>query len=64
MRIETGLVSEGPEVETVTAAGIENDVTRACDYHLRDGVEQRSGHTAIVQSPPRSYGSRGIARLL
>jgi hypothetical protein len=64
MRIEAGLASEGAEVETVTAAGIENDVPRARDHHLRDGVQQRLGHAAIVQSPPRCYGSRRIARVL
>src|SRR5713101_6559756 len=64
MRIEAGLASEGAEVETVTAAGIENDVPRACDDHLRDGVQQRLGRAAIVQSPPRCYGSRSVARAL
>ena len=61
MRIEAGLASEGAEVETVTAAGIENDVTGACGYQLCDGVEQRLSHAAIVQSPPCCYGSRRIA---
>ena len=52
------------EVETVAAAGIENDVAGRCGHDLRDGAQQRLGHAAIVQSPPRRDGSRRVARLL
>jgi len=64
MCIEAGLVSEGAEVETVTAAGIENDVTGRCVHHRGDRTQQRFGHAAIVQSPPPRDGSRRVARLL
>ena len=58
------LAREAAKVETVTAAGIENDVTGACGYQLCDGVEQRLSHAAIVQSSPRSNGSHRVTRLL
>jgi hypothetical protein len=51
MRIEANLASEAAEVETVTTAGIENDVARACDHHLRDGAQQRLGHAEMLRQP-------------
>ena len=42
MRIKTGLASERAEVETVSTAGIENDVAGRCGQDSRDGVQQRA----------------------
>ena len=58
-----GPSSEGAEVETVAAAGIENDIVRRCGQHLRDCIEQRPGYAAIVQSAPSCDSSRCIAGL-
>jgi hypothetical protein len=63
VRIESGLSGESAEIEAFTAAGIENYVARQWCGYLVDRVEKRAGQTAIVQSPPRRYSSRGIARL-
>ncbi len=49
------------EVESVAAAGIQDDIARRCGQHLRDRLEQRFGHAAIVQSPPGRRGSRCVA---
>src|ERR1022692_3336498 len=64
MRHEARPPRDGAEVETFTAAGIENDVARRCGHNLRDRLQQRLGYAAIVQSPPASDCSRGVARLL
>jgi hypothetical protein len=63
VRVEARLAFEGTKVEAVTATGVENDIARTHGYHLRDRVEQRLGHTAIVQSPPRCHGGRRVAWL-
>jgi hypothetical protein len=64
MRIKTDLARETTEVETVAAAGIQNDIARDRVNHLRDSAQQRLRHAAIVQTPPRRYRIRSIARIL
>ena len=64
MRIEADLASEDAEVETVTAAGIENAVARRRYHDLRDRLQHWLCHAAIVQSPPPGGGNRRVARLL
>src|SRR4051794_25105724 len=61
MRIEPGLTSERAEVETTTAARVENDVARARGDQFGDAVQQRRGHAAIVQSPACGHGGYGVA---
>jgi hypothetical protein len=63
MRAKAGLASERAQVETLAAAGIENDVARRCGHDLRDRAQQRPGRAAIVQSPPRCQGGGCVARL-
>src|SRR5438552_16653213 len=63
MRREAGIASEVAEVETVAAAGIDNDVALSCGQHPGDTVEQRLGHAAIMQSPPRRQRCHRVAGL-
>ena len=64
MRAESGLTGKGAEVETVTAAGIQNDVVLRRGDDLRNPSEQGCGDAAIVQSPARRNGRNGVARLI
>ena len=64
MRIETNLAREAAEVESVAAAGIEDNIARARGHHLGDRQQQRLRYAAIVQSPPRCDGVYRIARML
>jgi hypothetical protein len=64
MRIEACQACKAAEVESVTAARIENDIARRCGNDLGDRVEQRLGHTTIMESPPCCRGSLGVAWIL
>jgi hypothetical protein len=64
MGIEAGLGGEISKVETVTAAGIENNVAWGCGDGLCNRLRQRTGHAAIVQPPPPCDRNRRVARLL
>ena len=64
MPAESSLAGKGAEIETVTAAGIQNDVALRWGDDLGHRFEQRSGDAAIVQSPPRRNGCNGVAWLI
>ncbi len=64
MRIDAGPAGEIAQVETITAAGVQNNVAGAQGDDLRDAAPQRLRHAAIVQSPPRFDRCDCVARLL
>jgi hypothetical protein len=64
MRIKSKLTGESAEVKPVPAAGIQDDVAWRCGHHVSYRAEERSGHAAIVQSPPSEDGCGRVARLL
>ena len=41
-----------PRIETLSAAGIQNDVARGCARKIRNCVQQGLCHPEIVQAPP------------
>ena len=48
MRTKTRHLSERAEVESVAAAGIENNIARRGRHEFRDRVQQRISHSAIM----------------
>jgi hypothetical protein len=58
------LWGETAEIEAIAAPGIENNIARTRANHLRDPAQQRLGHAAVMQAPPRRYGIWGIAGVL
>ena len=64
VRSEAYLAGKCAEVETVTAAGIENDAGGRWPQDLRNAVQQRPGYAAIVQTAARCDGGRRVSGLL
>jgi hypothetical protein len=64
VRAASGLAGQAAQVEAITTSGIEIYVVSGCGQNLRDGVQQRPAYAAIMQSPPRSNGRDGVARLV
>ena len=64
MRLESDTTSQSAQVEAVAASGIENNISLGWTDDFGDGLQQRSGHAAIVQSPSRRYRGRRVAWIL
>jgi hypothetical protein len=62
--VETKLVREAAEIETVAAPCIENHIASRRVNRIGDPAQQRLRHAAIVQSPPRRYGRKRVSRVL
>src|ERR1051326_9466078 len=63
MRLTSGPAGDAAKIETVAASRIEYNVAGARGQYFLNAAQQRLGHPAIVQSPPRFDGRHRIARL-
>ena len=64
MPCAAALSRQGTKIEAIAATGVENHVARRGLDEFGDSVEQRRGHSQIVQAPACGYRRRCVAGLL